>query len=193
MRRLTQLLLVAALAAWAAPAGAGQIYLLDPIEAALFEIDPDGPGADPVQPFSILEAGFDVDLSGSGQLLDLIVLGDGASLTLDAPVALTALGTTDWELGPASATLTLGGSSNTVVLLNGYFSDLGGQLTIQFFGGGDGVAGPPNVSTLLFTANSSSGSLPSMPVVPEPSGPLLFGLGLLVAAPALRSHGRRRV
>ena len=165
-----------------------------PATAATFTLDV-GPEAFFVDgnPNDILAAGFELDLV-SGVLSDFVVIGDGATLywssgnmTLD-PIA------GGFQLVGGVATLTVAGGSSSIQDLSGTFTDLGLGLTFQFFGNGQGIPAPPDLDALLFVASDSGGTLPSLTPpgahMPEPTGLLLFAIGLLLCGRVLRSRSR---
>jgi hypothetical protein len=176
---------VAALALLSPPATAGTIFTLDVPGTGVFKVD----GNENI----ILEAGFDLDLV-SGVLSDFVVIGDGATLAWTAGDVMLDPIAGGFQLAGGTATLTVFGGSSSIQYLSGTFTDLGGGLTFLFGGNGQGFPEPPDLDTLLFVASDSMGELPDLPppgaAIPEPTGLLLFGIGLLLCGQGLRSRSR---
>lgn len=187
------------LVATASPAVAGSIYNLQVVPGTtieLFEIDLFGDN-NPTD-YGISAATFILDdITEFGATLTSFsvtgVLG-GATLVLNGPVALGVSGApfpnNDYVMGFGLATLNVAGVPNsTIELLSATFANNGALLSFNFGGGGQGLGGPPDVWNLVFTA-AYAGETSNTTPVPEPSGLLLFGVGLLLTGYSLRRHSK---
>lgn len=133
---------------------------------------------------------------------------DGTTLILNGTGTLSNSGGFDLEINSAEATLNLGttdgstsprrgkrprgatpdlGSTSIIQLLSGQFETTDLTVQFSFSGGGTGSFEDPAVSALQFTA-ASVGSTTGGSPMPEPSGLLLFGVGLLLTAHSLRTR-----